>query len=103
MCARSWCAPFFLHYNHEHHHEGSAWLTPATVHGGQAPTVLAQRQLVLDAAYQQHPERFVNGPPRVPPRVPQLPMDVWINQVGFAYRLLQRALGQRSAECARAF
>ena len=68
--ANAWCAPFFLHYNHEHHHEGIAWLTPATVHGGQAPTVLAQRQLVLDAAYQQHPERFVNGPPRVPPACP---------------------------------
>lgn len=74
--ANAWCAPFFLYYNHEHTHEGMAWLTPATVHGGHAPLVLAPRQLVLDAAYQQHPERFVHGPPRVP----QLPADVWINK-----------------------
>ena len=74
--ANAWCAPFFLYYNHEHKHEGIAWLTPATVHGGHAPLVLAQRQLVLDAAYQQHPERFVKGPPRVP----QLPREVCINK-----------------------
>ena len=30
----------------------------------------------MDAAYQQHPGRFVHGPPRVP----QLPVDVWINK-----------------------
>lgn len=48
---------------------------PATVHGGHASSVLAQRQLVMDVAYQQHQERFVKGPPRVP----QLPRDVWIN------------------------
>ena len=74
--ATAWCAPFFRDYNHEHKHEGIAWLTPATVHGGHAPRVLAQRQRVMDVAYQQHPERFVNGPPRVP----RLPREVWINQ-----------------------
>ena len=74
--ANAWCAPFFHYYNHEHKHEGLAWLTPATVHSGHAPIVLAQRQLVMDAAYQQHPERFVKGPPCVP----QLPTEVWINK-----------------------
>ena len=74
--ANAWCAPFFHSYNHEHKHEGIAWLTPATVHGGHAPTVLAQRQRIMDAAFQQHPERFVKGPPRVP----QLPTEVWINK-----------------------
>jgi len=38
--------------------------------------VLAQRQHVMDAAYHQHPERFVHGPPLVP----QLPAEVWINK-----------------------
>ena len=74
--AKAWCGLFFQHYNHEHKHEGIAWLTPATVHDGQAPCILAQRQRTMDAAYQQHPERFVNGPPRVP----QLPKEVWINK-----------------------
>lgn len=74
--AKEWCGPFFQDYNHEHKHEGIAWLTPATVHEGRAQTVLAQRQAVMDAAYQQHPERFVKGPPRVP----QLPTEVWINK-----------------------
>ena len=74
--AKAWCGPFFQDYNHEHKHEGIAWLTPATVHEGRAQTVLAQRQAVMDAAYQQHPERFVKGPPRVP----HLPTEVWINQ-----------------------
>ena len=74
--AQDWCTPFFHHYNHVHQHEGIAWLTPAVVHHGQAADVLAQRQRVMDVAYQQHPERFVKGPPRVPP----LPQEVWINQ-----------------------
>jgi len=74
--AKAWCGPFFQHYNHEHKHEGIAWLTPATVHDGQAAGILAQRQRTMDLAYQQHPERFVNGPPRVP----QLPTEVWINK-----------------------
>lgn len=74
--ANAWCGSFFRDYNHEHKHEGIAWLTPATVHQGRAQTVLAQRQAVMDAAYQQYPERFVKGPPRVP----QLPTEVWINK-----------------------
>ena len=74
--AQGWCGPFFHHYNHEHKHEGIAWLTPATVHHGQAAGILAQRQQTMDRAYQQHPERYVNGPPRVP----QLPTEVWINK-----------------------
>ena len=50
-------------------------MTPATVHYGQADALRTQRQAVLLTAYQQHPERFVNGPPKPP----QLPAAVWIN------------------------
>ena len=50
-------------------------LTPAQVHYGHAEEVLAARQRVLDAAYAEHPERFVHGRPRVP----SLPQAVWIN------------------------
>ena len=37
--------------------------------------MLAQRQAVLQEAYERHPECFVHGPPTVP----SLPAAVWIN------------------------
>jgi putative transposase len=70
-----WARTFFPWYNDEHHHTALGLMTPATVHYGQAAPVIAQRQTVLLAAYQQHPERFVHGPPKPP----QLPDAVWIN------------------------
>lgn len=73
--ARAWANTFFTWYNQEHHHSGLALLTPADVHYRRAQTVLQKRQLVLQAAYQKTPERFVKGLP-VPP---QLPQAVWIN------------------------
>jgi putative transposase len=73
--ASSFCRSTFDWYNQEHHHSGIAMLTPAQVHYGRAEQVLAERQRVLDAAYAAHPERFVNGSPRVP----SLPQAVWIN------------------------
>ena len=45
------CGKFFHWQNHEHHHWGLGLLTPATVHFGQADTVLAGRQAVLTAAH----------------------------------------------------
>lgn len=74
--ARAWARPFFHWYNHEHHHTGLALLTPATVHFGEAPIVQAQRLVVLQAAYETHPERFVRGRPK-PADLPQV---VWINK-----------------------
>lgn len=73
--ARRWCERFFTWYNQEHHHNGLSLLTPADVHYGRAEEMLAQRQMVVQQAYDRHPERFVNGPPTVP----QLPAAVWIN------------------------
>jgi putative transposase len=73
--ASSFCQGTFDWYNHAHHHSGIAMLTPGQVHYGHAHQVLAERQRVLDAAYAAHPERFVNGPPKVP----SLPQAVWIN------------------------
>ena len=69
------CRSLFPWYNTEHRHSGLAYLTPAMVHTGRAPLVLAQRTQVLDAAYAAHPERFV----RRPPRPLALPAAVWIN------------------------
>jgi putative transposase len=73
--ARQWCQDFFGWYNHEHYHTGIALLTPAIVHLGRASEVIAKRHEVLQAAYAQHPERFVHGTPKHPP----LPSAVWIN------------------------
>jgi putative transposase len=74
--ARGFCQSFFHWYNHEHHHSGLGLMTPAAVHHGQAAHLLAHRQVVLDAAFRAHPERFVLRPPRPP----ELPAEVWINR-----------------------
>lgn len=73
--AQAFCRGFFDWYNHEHRHSGIALLTPADVHYGRADQVIAERQQVLTAVYEEHPERFVNGPPSHP----TLPAEVWIN------------------------
>jgi putative transposase len=73
--ARSWMREFVEWYNHEHCHSGIGLLTPATVHQGKAPEVLAARQQVLEVAYTAHPDRFVHGAPRPA----DLPAAVWIN------------------------
>ncbi len=73
--ARSWARPFFYWYNNEHRHTGLGLMAPATVHYGLAAALTSYRQLVLRAAYEKHPERFVNGLPTPP----ILPTSVWIN------------------------
>jgi putative transposase len=73
--ALTWARLFFHWYNHEHYHSALGLMTPAAVHLGQADALYQQRQRVLQAAYQAHPERFVRGLP-IPPT---LPTAVWIN------------------------
>jgi len=73
--ALDYCRSFFPWYNDEHRHAGIAMLTPADVYLGRAATILAQRQEVLDRAYEAHPDRF----PRGRPRGPALPEAVYIN------------------------
>jgi len=74
--ARLLCAELLTWYNQEHHHSGIALLTPEVVHSGRAKAVLKKRQELLDEAYQIHPQRFVNHPPRQA----ELPEAVWINR-----------------------
>ena len=73
--ARSFCTGFFDWYNNVHRHSGIALLTPEMAHHGLACEVIAKRQITLDKAYEQHPERFV----KKPPKHPELPKAVWIN------------------------
>jgi putative transposase len=73
--ARAWSRPFFHWYNEEHYHTGLGLLTPASIHYGHHLSVQDQRQRILDAAFDAHPERFVGGRPTVQ----ALPEAVWIN------------------------
>jgi len=73
--AIDYCRDFFPWYNQDHRHSGIAMLTPADVYFGRAKTILAQRQRVLQRAYDKHPERFVSGQPQ--PVI--LPDAVYIN------------------------
>ena len=54
---------------------GIGWHTPASVHYGTADQIRRHRQDALNAAYTQHPDRFIRRP-----RAPQLPEEAWINQ-----------------------
>jgi len=74
--SRSHCRDFFPWYNTEHHHSGIALHTPHDVHHGLAPQRTVDRQNALLVAFQAHPERFPNGPPKAP----KLDGAVWINK-----------------------
>lgn len=73
--SRCFCGSFFDYYNTEHRHSGIGLMTPAVVHYGLAEQLVEARQETLLAAYREHPERFVRGPPRPP----VLPQEAWIN------------------------
>jgi len=73
--ARGFCQSFFCWYNTEHHHSGVGLLTPETVHYGCAEQVIAERQRILNEAYQLHREWFVGRPPKPS----ALPEAAWIN------------------------
>lgn len=67
--ARSWCGDFFDWYNDHHQHSGLNGHIPADVFYGRAQAVTANKQIALDGAYRNHPERFVRGQPsaKAPP------------------------------------
>ncbi|WP_414945643.1 transposase, partial [Amycolatopsis sp. cmx-11-32] len=73
--ARAFCDGFFMAYNHEHRHSGIGMHTPASAHFGIAEQIRAQRQITLNQAYAEHPERFTRRP-----RPPKLPEAAWINR-----------------------
>ena len=74
--SRAFSQGFFRWYNEEHRHSGLGLLTPAMVHYNQTALILERRQTVLDAAYRDHPERFV----RHAPKPAAVPTEVWINK-----------------------
>ena len=73
--AREFCQSFFPWYNGVHRHSGIGYMTPHSVHSGQAQALLIARQATLDAAFLAHPNRFKNRNPQ--PHA--LPTAAWIN------------------------
>jgi putative transposase len=73
--ARAHCQAFFAWYNTEHRHSGIAYMTPRSVHDGDAQAARALRQDALDTAFLANPKRFKGRRPQPP----ALPTAVWIN------------------------
>ena len=60
--ARAWVNEFVTWYNHEHHHSGIGYVTPAGRHDGTDVALLVARRRVYAAAQQKHPERWTSSP-----------------------------------------
>jgi putative transposase len=73
--AQAFCRAFFDWYNNEHYHSGIGLLTPSSLHYGQAQEIINARKETLHQAWQQYPERFINGVPKPA----ALPKAAWIN------------------------
>ena len=67
---------FFEWYNQIHKHSGIGYVTPQSLHAGQAHEIRQKRQRVLAQAYEKHPERFVKGMSQPP----IIPTAAWINK-----------------------
>ena len=67
---------FFDWYNRQHKHSGIGYVSPESLHTGQAHHIRDKRCTVLRSAYEKHPERFVKGIP-LPPTIPEA---AWINK-----------------------
>jgi hypothetical protein len=63
--AREFFHIFANWYNTQHRHSALALLMPGDVHHGHAPQRLQRCQDIMQIAYDAHPERFVNGKPKV--------------------------------------
>ncbi len=74
--SRAFCQSFFSWYNTEHYHSGIGFLTPEDVHYGRAEQIIKERQAVLSAAFEEHPERFKGKMPKPI----ALPSAAWINK-----------------------
>lgn len=59
--AREWVFEFVDWYNNKHYHSGLNFVTPSSVHCGQAEKIMARRKKVYIAAKALHPLRFKRG------------------------------------------
>jgi putative transposase len=74
--ARIFSQGLFSWYNNVHYHSGIGFLSPVDVHYGRSEQIIKERQAVLAAAYEKHPERFKGKLPH-PTAMPEA---VWINK-----------------------
>jgi len=74
--AQTFLRGFFDWYNCQHKHSGIGYVTPESLHTGEAHEIREKRCRTLKQAYQKHPERFVKGLPQ-PPAIPEA---AWINK-----------------------
>ncbi len=74
--AQTFLRGFFEWYNQRHRHSGIGYVTPQSLHSGQAHFIREKRCGVLAQAYGKHPERFVKGLPQPP----EIPTAAWINK-----------------------
>lgn len=74
--AQAYLRGFFEWYNQGHKHSGIGYVTPQSLHSGQAHVIREERCRVLAQAYAKHPERFVKGMPEPP----EIPAAAWINK-----------------------
>jgi len=58
-----------------HRHSGIGYMTPHTVHYGEALALNLQRAATLNTAFIAHPQRFTG----IAPKPPALPTAAWIN------------------------
>ncbi len=56
--AKAFCRPCFRWYNTEYRHSGITFMTPESVHYGQAPEIIPVRRKTLEVAFELHPQRF---------------------------------------------
>ena len=62
--ARQWGTEFFPAYQ-QRPHQGLALFTPTDLYAGQVEAVWQIRQAAMDRHYANHPQRYVNGAPKV--------------------------------------
>ena len=74
--AQTFLRGFFEWYNQKHKHSGIGYISPQSLHTGQAHQIREKRCRVLRQAHEKHPERFVKGIPQPP----QIPEAAWINK-----------------------
>ncbi len=74
--AKTFLRGFFEWYNCQHRHSGIGYVTPESLHTGEAHKIREHRSRTLTEAYVKHPERFVKGLPQ-PPEIPEA---AWINK-----------------------
>jgi putative transposase len=74
--AQTFLRNFFAWYNGQHKHSGIGYVTPESLHTGEAHKIREKRCETLKLAFQKHPERFVKGLPQ-PPEIPEA---AWINK-----------------------